>query len=173
MQLARIPHKSGQVVDKEIVEHALEFTDISYLSERRYTELSGGEKQRVQLARVFAQIWREADARSGDGAEARRLLLLDEPTNALDLGHQAELMRAIRELRHMGVGIVMVLHDINLAASFADRLLALQCSQLMAYGSVEEVMTLETMQALYSTPLSINKDTDSGSIYVTHAKPTN
>ncbi|NNC99480.1 MAG: ATP-binding cassette domain-containing protein, partial [Gammaproteobacteria bacterium] len=81
VRLARIPHQTGNAVDEEIIAAALDAMDISCLSHRLYTELSGGEKQRVQLARVLAQVWRAEDADGG-----QRILLLDEPTTALDLG---------------------------------------------------------------------------------------
>ena len=131
VQLARIPHNTGRQCDDQIVKDALELMDISFLTNRLYTELSGGEKQRVQLARVLAQIWNSEDAPA-----QTRLLLLDEPTSALDLGHQQQLMTAIRKLANQGVTVVMVLHDINLAAHYADTILALLCSERLAYGSV-------------------------------------
>jgi iron complex transport system ATP-binding protein len=148
--LARIPHHSGRQRDDEIVQEALSLMDISYLSERLYTELSGGEKQRVQLARVFAQIWQKTDAPNGT-----RLLLLDEPTAALDLGHQKLLMAAIRELAKHGVAIVMVLHDINLVARYADKALALLCSERLAFGSIETVITRQNMKSLFAVDVHI------------------
>lgn len=148
--LARIPHDSGRQRDDEIVQEALTLMDISYLSERLYTELSGGEKQRVQLARVFAQIWQQADAPNGT-----RLLLLDEPTAALDLGHQKLLMGAIRELASHGVAVVMVLHDINLAARYADKALALLCSERLAFGTIEHVITRQNIKSLFDVDVHI------------------
>jgi len=148
--LARIPHSTGRLRDDEIVQEALSLMDISFLSDRLYTELSGGEKQRVQLARVFAQIWQKSDTENGS-----RLLLLDEPTAALDLGHQRLLMRAIRELASHGVGVVMVLHDINLAARYADKALALLCSEQLAFGLVNEVITQENIRSLFEVDVHI------------------
>ena len=144
VSLGRIPHQSGIKRDEEIVEHALAMMDISFLKDRLYTQLSGGEKQRVQLARVFAQIWDQNDAENG-----LRLLMLDEPTTALDLGHQQALMTAVRNFASQNVGVVMVLHDVNLAARYADKILALLCSQVVAYGSVQEVITRDNIKRLY------------------------
>ncbi|MFT4635068.1 MAG: iron complex transport system ATP-binding protein [Arenicella sp.] len=148
--LARIPHNTGRQRDDEIVQEALILMDISYLSERLYTELSGGEKQRVQLARVLAQIWQKEDALNGT-----RLLLLDEPTAALDLGHQKLLMGAIRELAKHGVAVVMVLHDINLAARYADKALALLCSERLAFGSIKDVITQQNIKLLFEIDVHI------------------
>lgn len=148
--LSRIPHATGQQRDAEIVQEALALMDISFLSERLYTELSGGEKQRVQLARVFAQIWRAEDA-----AHATRILLLDEPTAALDLGHQHQLMRAIRKLVQHGVAVIMVLHDINLAARYADKALAMLCSERLAFGAIDEVINEKNIRKLFEVDVHI------------------
>lgn len=150
VRLGRIPHRSGQRIDQQIIDEVLHAMDIAYLAQRLYTELSGGEKQRVQLARVLAQIWRAEDADCG-----QRLLLLDEPTTALDLGHQHQLMQAIRKFAASGVIVVMVLHDLNLAARYADKVLALQCSQTLAFGSVSQVICSDVIQALYATGVAV------------------
>ena len=144
VNLARIPHKTGVKRDREIVDQALELMDIASLKNRLYTELSGGEKQRVQLARVLAQIWSADDSPSGE-----RLLILDEPSSALDLGHQQDLMNAVKEFAKQGVGVAMVLHDINLAARYCDKLLALLASKTLAYGSVENVITPHNVKQLF------------------------
>lgn len=148
--LGRIPHQTGSERDQTIVHDVLELMDISFLRNRLYTELSGGEKQRVQLARVLAQIWSDKDADNG-----ARLLILDEPTTALDLGHQHALMRAIKNFAEQGVAVVMVLHDINLAAQYADRMLALLCSQTIAYGVPNKVVTAENMRRLFNIEVDI------------------
>lgn len=150
--LGRTPHQSGVKRDAEIIDQALALMDIVFLKNRLYTELSGGEKQRVQLARVFAQIWDPEDAENGV-----RLLILDEPTTALDLGHQQALMMAIKTFASRGVAIVMVLHDVNLAARYANKVLALLCSEVMAYGSAQEVITQDNMQRLYEADIHILK----------------
>ena len=150
--LSRIPHTTGRIVDDNIVSDALELMDISFLTNRLYTELSGGEKQRVQLARVLAQIWSEDDAPAKS-----RLLLLDEPTSALDLGHQQQLMNAIRKFAEQGVTVVMVLHDVNLAAHYADCILALQCSQRLAFGSVDDVITASNIKSLFAVDAQVIK----------------
>ncbi len=150
--LARIPHSTGNQRDQDIVSEALTLMDIDYLANRLYTELSGGEKQRVQLARVLAQIWSVEDA-----PERTRLLLLDEPTAALDLGHQQQLMNAIRLFAQQGVAVLMVLHDINLAAQYSDKLLALLCSQRIAFGPPKEVVTVKHVKTLFGIEADVIK----------------
>lgn len=149
VNLARIPHQTGSKIDTQIVDQALELMDISFLKHRPYTELSGGEKQRVQLARVMAQIWRAEDA------NGPRLLLLDEPTTALDLGHQHDLMRAVKSFAAQGVSVIMVLHDINLAARYADKLLALLCSQQIAFGDAAQVVCKSNIDRLFGIETEI------------------
>ena len=150
VQLGRIPHNTGRNIDQQIITQALAAMDISYLSDRLYTELSGGEKQRVQLARVLAQIWRAEDCQN-----QQRMLLLDEPTTALDLGHQHQLMQAIRTFVEQGVMVIMILHDLNLAARYADKILALLCSRQLAFGSCDEVITADIVAKLFSSDVSV------------------
>lgn len=150
VNLARIPHSSGKTRDQQIIKQALELLDIQHLAHRRYTALSGGEKQRVQLARVLAQIWDKNDA-----PNQTRLLILDEPTAALDLGHQRDLMATIGTFAQQGIAVVMVLHDLNLAAHYADKILALQDSKGIAYGKPEKVITKATIQTLFGNKIDI------------------
>jgi iron complex transport system ATP-binding protein len=146
--LGRIPHSTGRQLDETIVNEALAALDISHLRSRLYPQLSGGEKQRTQLARVMAQIWRAEDA----GA---RLLLLDEPTAALDLGHQQQLTERLRRFAAQGVAVLMVLHDLNLAAHAADRLLALQEGVVVADGPAAEVLSAELIDRLFGASVEI------------------
>lgn len=140
--LGRSPHSTGQQIDAAIVAAALEAVDMTHLRDRLYTHLSGGEKQRAQLARVMAQIWRAEDA-------GERLLLLDEPTASLDLGHQQQLMQRVRDFAAQGVAVLLVLHDLNLALGFADRLLVLQEGNLIADGPGAEVLSPELLRQLF------------------------
>ena len=146
--LGRSPHSTGQVIDTTIVTAALEAMDMTQLRDRLSTHLSGGEKQRTQLARVMAQIWRGEDA----GA---RLVLLDEPTASLDLGHQQQLMQRVRDFAAQGVAVLMVLHDLNLALSFADRLLALQGGQLIADGPAVGVLSSDLLGSLFGASVEL------------------
>lgn len=153
VELGRAPHDSGLQQDKDIVAQSLTAMDITHLRGRLYTRLSGGEKQRVQLARVMTQIWRAVDAQP-------RLLLLDEPTSSLDLGHQQQLMQAIRDFATQGVAIVMVLHDINLAARNADRVLALQQGRMIGFGPPSKIINAKLIQQLFDVDLTQNNDSN-------------
>ncbi|MGD8176841.1 heme ABC transporter ATP-binding protein [Marinimicrobium sp. ARAG 43.8] len=146
--LGRTPHSTGAAVDHQVCRAAMAALDVAHLSGRLYPSLSGGEKQRVQLARVMAQIWRD-DGKRG------RLLLLDEPVTSLDLGHQRQLMQAVRTFADSGVAVVMVVHDITLAAAYSDHLLALQQGQCAAYGTPEAVVTEACISRLFDTGVTV------------------
>ena len=112
--------------------------------------MSGGERQRVQLARVLAQIWEADDARS------TRYLLLDEPTAALDLAHQhAVLSLATRFTREQGVGVVAILHDLNLAALYVDRIAVLKQGRLWVEGPPETALAAEVVEAVFAVRASV------------------
>lgn len=158
--LGRIPHSTGVKKDMDIIQRSMQAMDIGHLSRRNYMHLSGGEKQRTQLARVMAQIWDEkdtADASVNAVYRKPRLLLLDEPTAALDLGHQQVLMRAIRRFANQGVAVVMVLHDINLASRYSDRIVALLDGRVLAQGDVNEVISEHFLQELYAAKVYVVK----------------
>lgn len=131
--LGRIPHDTGRETDGHILDEVLQATDIAHLRGRLYTQLSGGERQRVQLARVFAQLW-------DPDSSPLRLLLLDEPTSALDLAHQQQVLEAIRGLANRGCAVVLVLHDLNLAAGVADRMAIIHRGCLEAVGTPRDIL---------------------------------
>lgn len=148
VMLGRTPHATGLARDAQIVREALEWVDGAYLAKRLYTQLSGGEKQRVHLARVLTQIW-EA------GETASRYLVLDEPTSSFDLAHQRLTLDVVQGLAASGVGVLMVLHDLNLAASCADQMVLMQCGSVAYAGSPEEVLDAATISAVFSIDASI------------------
>jgi iron complex transport system ATP-binding protein len=125
---------------------AMTETGVLHLAERSYPTLSGGEKQRVQLARVLAQI--AADDEAGAATESR-YLLLDEPTNNLDLAHQHLVLAAARRLADSGVAVLAVLHDPNHAAAYADRIHVLQHGRTFASGTPYAVLTPQLMGAVF------------------------
>lgn len=134
---------------------ALAETDVCHLANRVYTKLSGGEQQRVQLARVLAQIWREDDLES-------RYLLLDEPTSSLDLAHQHSVLHLARDLADRGVGVVAVVHDLNLAALYANRVAILSSGRLVAAGVSEKVLRPELIADVFDLAVHRLRDEDSG-----------
>jgi iron complex transport system ATP-binding protein len=156
VMMGRIPHGTGLTKDTEIVDAALDLVGGNYLDKRAYTRMSGGEKQRVQLARVLAQIW-EPDT-SGD-----RVLILDEPTSAFDLAHQQLTLDIVRRFVQQGVGVLLVVHDLNLAASCADQLVVLSCGRLVAQGSPQGILSEELIQQVFNVTASIGVHPRTGS----------
>jgi iron complex transport system ATP-binding protein len=149
VMLGRIPHSSGHQTDREVVEQALRLTDTLHLRHRLYTQLSVGEKQRTQLARVFAQV-------CGEKSLTGKLLLLDEPTSALDLAHQQQVLLAIRQLARAGCSVVLVIHDLNLAASVADQILVLDKGQQAALGTPDQVFTQALFKEVFDVDVIIS-----------------
>ncbi len=148
--LGRLPHSTGRKKDREIAFAAMKKADVVHLAQALYPSLSGGEKQRVQLARVLCQIWQES-------VEGSRYLLLDEPTSALDLSHQHHTLALARELAAQGVGVMSILHDLNLAAQYADNVLLLGQGKVIDQGPVEQVMTAAKITDLYGIDVSVTE----------------
>lgn len=133
---------------REIAAEVMQLTGCQSLAQRDYRQLSGGEQQRVQLARVLAQLWQ-------DGAP-RGWLFLDEPTSALDLFWQQQTLRLLRRLTRAGtLCVCAVLHDLNQAALWADRILLLHAGRLVAQGSPQAVMTEATLTRWYQAELQV------------------
>ncbi|MFD2840008.1 ABC transporter ATP-binding protein [Populibacterium corticicola] len=131
--------------DYEIVAQALQDTGISELADRSVDELSGGQRQRVWIAMALAQ---ETD-----------ILLLDEPTTFLDLTHQIEILDLLTDLnRARGTTIVMVMHDMNLAARYSHHIIALRGGTLVAQGTPEQVITEELVHDVFALPAQVTQD---------------
>ena len=142
VELGRFPYASDEG-HEEVVTDCLDRVDMLSMDSRVYTTLSGGEKQRVQMARVLAQLM------SDD--EHNKILLLDEPTSSLDLPHQdATLALAAEHARDHKYAVLVVLHDLNLASNWADRLVFLHQGRLAAEGSPSEVVTTEVIRSVYN-----------------------
>lgn len=138
------------------VEAALEAVHLPGFGGRFYQELSGGEQQRVQLARVLAQLWTPVV----DG-EAR-WLFLDEPVASLDIGHQIGVMRLARGYAERGGGVVAVMHDLNLTAMFADRVVLLHGGQVLGAGAPAEVIRDDLLAAAYGCRLRVGQAPPAG-----------
>lgn len=126
--------------DMDIVNLVMQETGITHLAGRDYNTLSGGEQQRVQLARVIAQIW---DVPGG-------FLFLDEPTNGLDLLYQQQLLNTVRKLADRGYAIISILHDINFASQYADKILILKNGSAVALGTPAQVINCENIHEAFS-----------------------
>lgn len=127
--------------DTAAVERALTRCDVAEFRERRIETLSGGEWQRVRIARALAQ--------------EPRLLVLDEPTASLDLGHEMELFELVRRLVADGLAALVVTHDLNLAARYADRMLLLDGGRIAASGPPEAVMQAELLSRVFRWPVAV------------------
>lgn len=159
--LGRYPHNTGKRRDREIVEQALAAVDGSHLKSRVYTTLSGGEKQRVHLARVLAQVWEKPTL-------GERYLLLDEPTSALDLAHQHLILETARQMARQGVGVLVILHDLNLAAHYADWLVMIKGGRLVATGDAHQVLTPEHIQSVFGISVTVMPHPQTGRPLIVH-----
>ncbi len=153
--LGRYPHRSGYRRDREIVLEAAADCDVTHLLDQPYTHCSGGEQQRVHLARVLAQIWEPIPDRP-------RLLLLDEPVSGLDLAHQHRLFGTLRRLSNAGVTLVFVVHDLNLAARYATRIAILSDGVTARAGAPEQVLTSDTIARYFNWPVTVMRHPTAG-----------
>ncbi len=146
--MGRAPHLglfgSYRKLDDEVVERAMAVTSTSEFAARRVETLSGGELQRVVFARAVAQ--------------EPSYLLLDEPTSHLDLRYQVEVMRHARAQAASGTGVLLVVHDLNLAARSCDRLVLLEAGKIVALGAPDEVLVSSTLERVFNTPVTVLRD---------------
>lgn len=143
--MGRAPHKKtlerDNAEDYAIVEEALKTVGMEKLANRSFSTLSGGEQQRVILARALAQ--------------QTPCLILDEPTNHLDITHQLQLMKMVKNLN---VTVISAIHDLNIAAAFCDRLYVLKNGKIVGNGTPEEVLTTEFIREVYQVETELVKD---------------
>jgi iron complex transport system ATP-binding protein len=147
--MGRIPHlgrfQAEGKKDISIAEDAMAMTDTLRLKNKMIDELSAGERQRVLIAKALAQ--------------EPRLLFLDEPTSHLDIGHQIQVLDLLRTLNHsQKLTIVMVLHDLNLAGEYCNRIVLLNRGEVFAQGAPEEVLTYQNIERVYKTVVVVNKN---------------
>lgn len=135
VQLARLSHEPDPDQDAQIVADSLAAAELSGMRRRDVQTLSGGEMARTAFARTLAQT--------------TPVVLLDEPTAALDLRHQEVVLRHARRLRDEGACVIVVVHDLNLAAAYSDRVVMLQHGAIVADGPPEEVLTADRIAAVY------------------------
>ena len=144
-------------IDRQIVSNAMEITGVKHLAQQSAQNLSGGEQQRVIIARALAQ---EPD-----------LLLLDEPTANLDINYQVEFLNLVRKLnRQKNITVIAAIHDLNLAAQFFDRFVLLAEKKILAFGKPEEVLTAEHINFAYGIPVAVQRNPIHGKPHVTVLK---
>jgi iron complex transport system ATP-binding protein len=151
--MGRLPHQSGRLRDEQIVAEALQAADAAHLHGRSYLALSGGERQRVHLARVLTQLW---------PGEAGQTLLLDEPTSMLDPLHQHTILQAVREFASRGAAVLVILHDLNLAARYCDRLLLLASGRPVALDTPRHVLRPEPLKAVFGLDVLVQDHPERG-----------
>ena len=153
--MGRTPHKRlfdiDTPEDKKIVHHALEHVGMADMEKRNYLNLSGGEKQRVIIARAVAQ---ESD-----------FFVLDEPTNHLDISYQLQIFDFVRRLN---VTVLSAIHDLNLAALYCDRLYVLKDGKVVLSGTPEEVLTAENIKEVYGVDCTTEIHPETGRVAITY-----
>ncbi|WP_423129659.1 ABC transporter ATP-binding protein [Gaoshiqia sp. Z1-71] len=135
--------------DREIADRYMQLTDVFHHKDKLMTELSGGEQQRAAIARALTQ--------------QPELLLLDEPTSHLDITHQVRILNLLRQLNdELGLTVLMVIHDLNLASEYCDHLLLFNGGKIVTQGKPDEVLTFETIEEVYQTPVIVRTNPYSG-----------
>jgi iron complex transport system ATP-binding protein len=148
--MGRSPHHEGMETaeDNRIADEAMRATDVLEFQDRPYDQLSGGERQRVQLARVLAQIWPEPETKGG-------FLLLDEPTSSLDLSHQHAFLQTAKRFADAGLGVLVALHDLNLAMQYADRVMVLYHGHCVACDAPEKALVPELIREVFQIEVQV------------------
>lgn len=137
--------------DHRAVGDVLLRVDLAGFASRRYNELSGGEQQRAQLARVLYQIG------FPHSELTPKWLLLDEPVSSLDIRHQIQIMNVARDFCRQGGGVIAVMHDLNLSAMYADQIVMLKCGRLAASGSPKAVLHSDRVSAVFDCAMRLNE----------------
>lgn len=155
--MGRMPHQTRFQGDSdrdiEIAQESMELTNTWYLRDRAINELSGGERQRVIAARALTQ--------------QPKVLLLDEPTSHLDIQHQLELLELIEHLnRAKGLTVIAVLHDLNLAAQFSQKIILLNKGKIRAYGDPQEVLTVDNIREIYHVEVAVTANEITGKLNI-------
>lgn len=148
VSFGRFPHSQGRLTDNDntIIDRALNELDITYIKDRYLDELSGGQRQMAFIAMVVAQ---DTD-----------YIFLDEPLNNLDIKHSVEIMQTLHRLAaELNKAVVIVIHDINFAASYSDNIVAMKKGEVVSAGKVDDVVKEEIMESIYEIPFTI-KDID-------------
>lgn len=147
VQMGATPLQANQAQIAALADEQLQQWDITHLANRPYPILSGGEKQRVHMARIALQLIQTDPTRA--------IMLLDEPTSALDITHQHYTLQRCRSLADQGMTVVLVLHDLNLASRYADRLYFLKQGEMVLTGTPWQCFESEQVAKIYQYPLKV------------------
>ncbi|PWJ44307.1 heme ABC transporter ATP-binding protein [Sediminitomix flava] len=154
VMMGRLPYSTGVKRDKELAAEMMDKTNTYQFKDRVFSSLSGGEQQRVQLARALTQLWDEDDA--------PKYLFLDEPTSNMDIIQQQQVFELVKKLCGDHIGVLAIVHDLNVAAQFSDRMLFIKNGKEVAQGEVEKVFKAWVIEKTFSHPVRMLKcaDTD-------------
>jgi iron complex transport system ATP-binding protein len=160
VMMGRYPHFIGRPGSHDVtaVEEAMALFEVTHLASRNYQTLSGGEKQRVNFARVLCQVWYPTPE--------TRLLLLDEPLTFLDIHYQFQFMEQLNHLLNQNLIVVGVVHDLNLAARFGHKIVLLKEGRILAQGDRDEVLTKENITAAFQLTPHIHHDPITHHLYL-------
>ena len=143
-----------------LINDALDCVGLLSLAKREYSQLSGGEQQRVQLARVLAQVWSPLV----DGTA--KWIFLDEPVSSLDISYQLEVMNIMQNYAYRGGGVLTIMHDLNLTAMYADNVGLLHNGKLLCFGTPSQVMKDKILSEAYSCKIKVNKTPKNDKIFI-------
>jgi len=156
VMMGRTPYlnrfQSEKLEDKQIVRESMEITNTWQFKDKSIKELSGGERQRVYIARALAQ--------------RPKIMLMDEPVSHLDIKYQLEILNLIKDLTLKGILVITVLHDINLAAQFCDKIFILKDGKIEASGKPKDVLNVKNIKNVFETDVVIFEDSETGSINI-------
>lgn len=148
--LGRHPHRTTNSENLDVVEEVMNLTNTFQFRDRSYQTLSGGEKQRVQLARVLAQVWEET--------VYPRYILLDEPTSSLDIAQQQLIFSLARHACTRNIGVMAIVHDLNQAVQFADQLYFMRDGSITASGDAQKVFTKSNIEEAFCCRVNLYHD---------------
>jgi iron complex transport system ATP-binding protein len=150
VELGRQHHKGGHEKSKQVIAEVMELTGVHEWSNRNYLTLSGGEQQRVQLARVLAQVW--------ETKSYPRYILLDEPTASLDLAQQQLIFALVKHACEKNIGVMAIVHDLNQVAQFADKLYFIREGSIVTAGNTREVFTKQNIETTFCCRVNVYHD---------------
>ena len=155
--MGRMPLHGGDPNDSDraVIDSLLGAVDCTHLAARVFATLSTGERQRVQLARAIAQVADADDAHESAPETSERYMLLDEPTSSLDPAHQHAAMRLLRREADAGRGVLAVLHDLNLAAAYADRVALMHDARIVEIGPPSQVLRADLLEQVFEIPMLV------------------
>ncbi|MBT1700701.1 heme ABC transporter ATP-binding protein [Fulvivirgaceae bacterium PWU4] len=164
VMLGRHAHRTLRSENERILKEVMALTGVEAFRDRNYMTLSGGEKQRVQLARVLAQVW--------DETVYPRYILLDEPTSSLDIAQQQQIFGLARQVCERNIGVMAIVHDLNQAVQFADHLYFLKDGKIVASGGAREVFTKPNIEETFCCRVNVYHDPCNNCPYIIPERET-